>query len=76
MFFDKIFAELQEFVQKQSQFLEINYFAIPGIFEVQRVGRQQNENDPPPPQTQRDRCNYLCAGGEDRRSAGGEGAGS
>ena len=26
---------------------------------MQRAGRQQNENDPPPPQTQRDLYNYL-----------------
>ena len=53
------FAGIAGFIQKQSTFLEI--LQIPGLLKVQRAGRQQNENDPLPPQTQRDLYNYLCS---------------
>ena len=43
---------MQEFVENERTFAEICKF--PEFSKVQRAGRQQNENDPPSPQSQAD----------------------
>ena len=63
MLFAVNFAEFRRNCRKlfksNHNFLKFEILQFPGILKVQRAGRQQNENDPPPPhQTQRDRYNY------------------